>query len=107
MLATLGVILAAVYMLWMFKRAMFGPLDKEENKSLKDLNLREIAVLVTLVMIVWIGIYPQTFLRRLHPPVLELLRVMESKTVHLAEADPAAGETAAYLAAAISEGEQR
>jgi NADH-quinone oxidoreductase subunit M len=65
-LAASGVILAAVYMLWMFKRAMFGPLDKEENKSLKDLNLREIAVLVPiLVMIVWIGIYPQTFLRKM------------------------------------------
>ena len=65
-LATSGVILAAVYMLWMFKRAMFGPLDKEENKSLKDLNLREIAVLVPIiVMIVWIGIYPQTFLRKM------------------------------------------
>jgi NADH-quinone oxidoreductase subunit M len=65
-LAASGVILAAVYMLWMFKRAMFGPLDKEENKSLKDLNLREIAVLVPIVvMIVWIGVYPQTFLRKM------------------------------------------
>ena len=65
-LAASGVILAAVYMLWMFKRAMFGPLDKEENKSLKDLNLREIAVLVPIiVMIIWIGIYPQTFLRKM------------------------------------------
>jgi NADH-quinone oxidoreductase subunit M len=65
-LAASGVILAAVYMLWMFKRAMFGPLDKEENQSLKDLNLREIAVLVPIVvMIVWIGIYPQTFLRKM------------------------------------------
>ncbi len=65
-LAASGVILAAVYMLWMFKRAMFGPLDKEENKSLKDLDLREIAVLVPIVvMIVWIGVYPQTFLRKM------------------------------------------
>ncbi len=65
-LAASGVILAAVYMLWMFKRAMFGPLDKEENKSLKDLDPREIAVLVPIiVMILWIGIYPQTFLRKM------------------------------------------
>ncbi|MGW8322546.1 MAG: complex I subunit 4 family protein, partial [Thermodesulfobacteriota bacterium] len=65
-LAASGVILAAVYMLWMFKRVMFGPLEKEENKSLKDLNLREIAVLVPIiVMIIWIGIYPQTFLRKM------------------------------------------
>jgi NADH-quinone oxidoreductase subunit M len=65
-LATSGVILAAVYMLWMFKRVMFGPLDKEENKTLKDLSPREIATLVPLViLIVWIGVYPQTFLRKM------------------------------------------
>lgn len=73
-LAASGVILAAVYMLWMFKRAVFGPLDKEENKSLKDLNLREIAVLVPIVvMIVWIGVYPQTFLRKMDRSVEGLL----------------------------------
>ncbi len=65
-LAASGVILAAVYMLWMFKRAMFGPLDKEENRVLKDLNAREIATLIPIViLIVWIGIYPQTFLRKM------------------------------------------
>ena len=64
--AASGVILAAVYLLWMFKRAMFGPLDKDENRSLKDLSVREIATLVPIVvMIVWIGIYPQTFLRKM------------------------------------------
>jgi len=65
-LAASGVILAAVYMLWMFKRVMFGPLDKEENKNLKDLSLREVATLVPIVVLVlWIGIYPQTFLRKM------------------------------------------
>ena len=74
-LAASGVILAAVYMLWMFQRAMFGPLDKEENKSLKDLNVREIATLVPIVvMIVWIGIYPQTFLRKMDRSVEGFLR---------------------------------
>ena len=64
--AASGVILAAVYMLWMFKRAMFGPLDKEENKSLKDLNAREVATLIPIiVLVVWIGIYPQPFLRKM------------------------------------------
>jgi len=106
--ATLGVILAACYLLWMFRRVMFGPVENPENRGLIDLGLREKAVLVTLLIpIFWIGIYPETFLRRLHPPVLELLRVMESKTAQAAEADPAAGAAAAYLAAAISEGEQR
>jgi NADH-quinone oxidoreductase subunit M len=106
--ATLGVILAAVYLLWMFRRVMFGPVENPENRGLIDLGLREKVILVTLLIpIFWIGIYPDTFLRRLHPPVLELLRVMESKTAQLAEADPAAGAAASYLAAAISEGERR
>jgi NADH-quinone oxidoreductase subunit M len=106
--ATLGVILAAVYLLWMFRRVMFGPVENPENRGLIDLGLREKAILVTLLIpIFWIGIYPETFLRRLHTPVLALLRVMESKTVQAVEADPAAGAAASYLAAAISEGERR
>jgi NADH-quinone oxidoreductase subunit M len=106
--ATLGVILAACYLLWMFRRVMFGPVENPENRGLLDLGLREKAILVTLLIpIFWIGIYPETFLRRLHPPVLELLRVMEARTQQLAAEDPAAGEAASYLAAAISEGERR
>jgi len=61
-LGTTGVILAAVYMLWMFQRVMFGPVTKDENKNLKDLNAREIGLLVpVMVFIVWIGIYPSYF----------------------------------------------
>jgi NADH-quinone oxidoreductase subunit M len=106
--ATLGVILAAVYLLWMFRRVMFGPVENPENRGLIDLGLREKAILVILLIpIFWIGIYPETFLRRLHTPVLALLRVMESKTVQAVEADPAAGAAASYLAAAISEGERQ
>jgi NADH-quinone oxidoreductase subunit M len=106
--ATLGVILAAVYLLWMFRRVMFGPVENPENRGLIDLDLREKAILVILLIpIFWIGIYPETFLRRLHSPVLELLRVMESKTEQVVELDPEAGAAAAYLAAAISEGERR
>ena len=67
--ATTGVILAAVYMLWMFQRVMFGKLDKT-NESLPDLNSREIAVLVPiLVFIVWIGVFPNTFLKPMETSV--------------------------------------
>jgi NADH-quinone oxidoreductase subunit M len=67
---TLGIILGAVYMLWMFQRVMFGPLDNEENHHLPDLTRREIAVLVPLIaMIVFMGVYPQPFLRRMEPAV--------------------------------------
>lgn len=65
-IGALGVILAAVYMLWMYQRVMFGEVTHEENKHLLDLNIRELTVLVPVVLaIVWIGIYPQPFLKRL------------------------------------------
>jgi NADH-quinone oxidoreductase subunit M len=65
-IGTLGVILAAVYMLWMYQRVMFGEISRRENTQLIDLSLREIAVLVPLVLvIVWIGVYPRPFLSRL------------------------------------------
>ena len=61
--AALGVILGAVYMLWMFRRVFFGPVVHEENRKLKDLNLREMSIMVALlVFIVWIGVYPRSFL---------------------------------------------
>lgn len=60
---TTGVIFAAVYMLWMFQRVFLGTIDKEVNKDLKDINSLERAMLVPLVIfIIWIGIYPKTFL---------------------------------------------
>lgn len=60
---TTGVIFAAVYLLWMYQRIFYGELDKEENKSLKDLTKREWTVLVPLVIfIVWIGLYSKPFM---------------------------------------------
>ena len=61
-LAATGVILAAVYMLWMYQRVMFGPVKHEENKTLKDLSLREAGLLIPLVIfMIWIGIRPVDF----------------------------------------------
>ena len=69
-IATVGVILAAYYMLRMFQRVMFGDVDHEENRNLRDLSGREVAVLLPLVaLIVWIGVYPAPFLARTEPSV--------------------------------------
>jgi len=79
-LATSGVVLAAAYMLWMFRRVMFGPLDKEENRKLIDLNLRERVVLVAITIpIIWIGIYPDPFLRRIEPSVSKLVHDVHAR----------------------------
>ncbi len=64
-LASTGVILAAVYILWMYQRVIFGKIVKPENQNLPDLSKREIAVLVPVILfILWIGVYPNTFLRQ-------------------------------------------
>ena len=60
-----GVILAAVYLLWSYQRVFFGKAENPENEKLKDLSVREWVVLVpVLIFIVWIGVYPKTFLDR-------------------------------------------
>ena len=69
-----GLILGAVYMLWAYQRVMFGPLDKEQNKVLKDLNLREVSLMVPIViMIIVMGVYPKPFLQKIEPSVNKLL----------------------------------
>jgi NADH-quinone oxidoreductase subunit M len=64
MLAGTGVIWAAVYMLWMLQRVVFGTKTSEANAKLPDLNAREVGLLIPLlVLMVLMGVYPQPFLR--------------------------------------------
>ncbi|MFQ5707782.1 MAG: NADH-quinone oxidoreductase subunit M [bacterium] len=78
--AATGVILAAVYMLRMFQRMMFGKLDKEPNRKLVDLSLREMAVLLpVLAFIVMIGVYPNAFLKKMEPTVNHLIEFVHTK----------------------------
>ena len=91
--ATSGVILGAVYMLWLVRRVFFGPLVHEANRKLADLSLREKLVASALVVpMIWIGVYPSTFLRPMDASVRRLLATMEAR----------AGETGSRLAVAQS-----
>src|SRR5215467_9633745 len=73
--AATGVILGAIYMLWMYRRVIFGPLAHPENQKVQDLNGREISLLVPiLALIVWMGVYPQPFLDRMKPSVDRTLK---------------------------------
>jgi len=72
--AGLGIILGAVYMLWMVQRVFWGPLDVESNRALHDINLRELLVVAPMVvLIVWIGVHPNTFLEPMEASVRLLL----------------------------------
>lgn len=82
--AALGVILAAIYILYMFQKMFLGPLDKEENMKLKDLNWREIATLVPLlVFIFWIGLYPKPFFALMAPAVDNLVKIIQTASMAL------------------------
>ena len=63
--AASGIVLGAAYMLWLYQRTMFGDVTNPKNEHLTDLNLREFATFVPLLILaVWIGLYPKPFLDR-------------------------------------------
>lgn len=69
-LGAIGVILAAVYMLWMFQRVMFGELKNPENQKIADLSGRELAIMLPIIaLIFWIGFYPKPLLTRMEASV--------------------------------------
>ena len=84
--AATGVILAAVYMLRMYRKVIFGPLTRDENRGIKDLSFRETAVLACMTLfIIGIGVYPNPVLRTMEASVQKLL----VQTHRLAETAPA------------------
>ena len=94
-LGTAGIVFAAVYLLWMYQRVIFGEVRHEENRRLPDLNAREIWTLVPiLILIVWIGVYPKPFTAVTETAVAELLQVVRDKRAPASTAWRAPGETA-------------
>src|SRR6266436_6300123 len=72
---SLGVVLGAAYLLWLYQRVMFGPVTQFANEELPDLNLREYATLVPLIILAfWIGIYPKPFFALIEKPVENIVR---------------------------------
>jgi NADH-quinone oxidoreductase subunit M len=79
-LATTGIIFAAVYMLWMYQRVIFGEVVHDANRRLNDLTVREWAVLLpVLAFIIWIGVYPVAFTGVTEASVEALIAEVQAK----------------------------
>jgi NADH-quinone oxidoreductase subunit M len=79
-LATSGIIFAAVYMLWMYQRVFFGEVRHDENRRLTDLGAREWLTLAPLLLLIlWIGVYPKPFTAVTEASVAELIMVVKAK----------------------------
>ncbi len=80
--ATTGVILAAVYLLWMFQRVFMGPLDNPKNEKLRDLNKGELAIMLSfLLFIIWIGVAPSGYFALMDGTVSQLVTDLSSVLV--------------------------
>jgi NADH-quinone oxidoreductase subunit M len=98
LIATTGVILAAVYLLYMFRRVFFGEITRPENRELRDLVPREVwSVLPLAVMAFVIGLFPTMFLGRVTPdsrPIVQLMDAAEQRAEEQLIARPTLGEQA-------------
>jgi NADH-quinone oxidoreductase subunit M len=83
-IAGTGVILGAIYMLTLYMKTMFGELDISKNGSLTDVNFRELATFVPLlVMVFWMGLFPQPFLDRMEPTINSYLSAVKERSERL------------------------
>jgi NADH-quinone oxidoreductase subunit M len=81
MLAGTGVIFAAVYLLWMIQRVFFGKITNPKNKSLQDLDLREIGLMLPLLfLMVYMGVYPHPFFAKSQESVKAIQERVVGKT---------------------------
>jgi NADH-quinone oxidoreductase subunit M len=100
-LASLGVILAAAYLLYMVQRVVFGVALPRELPHLKDVGIREFAILAPLVALVfWIGVYPNPLVGRMHSAVTKTLETMARTKVA-----PVSHPSAAIVPAVIVSGQ--
>ena len=103
-----GVILGAAYLLWLYQRVMFGSVTNPANEHLPDLNAREYATLIPLVVLAfWIGIYPAPLFRVVEQPVHRLVECVHPgyySDTHSPGEKAAAAEVGATFPAAATPG---
>jgi NADH-quinone oxidoreductase subunit M len=78
-LATIGTILSVAYMLYLYRRVVFGKITRDDVKGMLDLSPREIAIFAPLIaLVLWMGIYPASFLKPMQASVANLIERVES-----------------------------
>ena len=78
--AAIGIVLGAAYLLWLYQRVFWGPLDNPKNQHLTDLNRRELLTLLPLIVLMfWIGLAPATFFDKIEQPVDYIVRKVDPK----------------------------
>jgi NADH-quinone oxidoreductase subunit M len=78
LLCTTGIILGAAYMLYLYRRVVFGDLVKDDVRAMPDLSPREILTLAPIAAVVlWMGVYPESFLKPMRPDVARLVERIE------------------------------
>ena len=93
--AALGIILNAGYFLWLYQRMFFGNVENPKNQKLTDLNIREWAYMVPLMILsLWIGVYPKPFLEYIQQPVNAIVKQVRPDYVIPGTAAPAQTERA-------------
>ena len=99
LIATTGIILGAGYMLYLYRRVVFGDLTKDDVKAMPDLNKREMALLAPIAAaVLWMGVYPETFLAPMRADVATLLARIE-RAKPAGDSLPTPGNPAAAKAA--------
>jgi NADH-quinone oxidoreductase subunit M len=77
-IAAIGIVLGAAYLLWLYQRVFWGPLDNPANANVPDVNRRELVLMLSLVgLMVWIGIYPKPLFDIIEEPVNYIVRKVE------------------------------
>ena len=111
MVAVTGVVLGAVYMLWMVKRVFFGPageLVKDEHHPLHDLSLREFVVMAPLVVLIfWMGLFPNHFLDYSRASIEHFVHNRDNYRLSLEQEPPAAPTLPRAVAHAVVPGDRQ